>query len=67
MCQGCTYQVRKSAPFRSASKLRCKAADNGFKQVQFAYLAVISYLDKLFQPSYTLSTQISPLALPRAS
>ena len=34
--QGCRYQVRKSAPFRIAGKLRCKAADNGFKQVQFA-------------------------------
>jgi len=55
--------VRKSAPFRIAGKLR----SNGFKQVQIAYLAVISYLDKLVQPSYTLSTQISPLAMPRAS
>jgi len=54
MCQGCTYQVRKSLLFRSAGKLRCKAADNGFKQVQFAYLEVISYLDKLVQPSYCL-------------
>jgi len=50
----------------NCGKLRCKAADNGFKLVQIAYLAVISYLDKLVQPSYTLSTQISPLALPRA-
>ena len=41
---------------RIAGKLRCKAADSGFKQVQIAYLAVISYLDKLVQPSYTLST-----------
>ena len=57
--------MRKSAPFRIAGKLRCKAADNGFKQVQIAYLALISYLDKLVQPSYTLSMQISPLALPR--
>ena len=38
-------------------------ADNGFKQV--AYLAVISHLDKLVQPSYTLCTQFKPLALPR--
>ena len=37
--------MRKSAPFRVASKLRCKAKDNGFKQVQIAYLTVISYLD----------------------
>ena len=40
--------------------------NNSFKQVQFAYLVVISYLDKLVQPSYPLSMQISPLALPRA-
>ena len=39
-----------------------KAADNCFKKVQFAYLAVISYLDKLLQPSYTLPMQTSPLA-----
>ena len=58
--------MRKSALFRIAGKLRCKAADNGFKQVQIAYLALISYLDKLVQPSYTLSMQISPLGLPRA-
>ena len=35
---------------------------NGFKQVQIAYLTVISYL---IQPSYTLSTQIKPKATPR--
>ena len=58
--------MRKSAPFRIAGQLRCKAADDGFKQVQIAYLALISYLDKLVQPSYTLSMQISPLGLPRA-
>ena len=29
---------------------------NGFKQVQIAYLAAISYLDKLVQFSFTLST-----------
>ena len=61
------YQVRKLVLFRIAGKLRYKPADNGFKQVQLAYLAVISYLDKLVQPSYMLSTRISPLALPRAS
>ena len=59
--------MRKSALFRIAGKLRSKAADNRFKQMQIAYLAVISYLDKLVQPSYMLSTQISPLAQPRAS
>ena len=30
---------------------------NGFKQVQIAYLAAISYLDKLVQPSYTNQAQ----------
>ena len=55
--------MRKSAPFRIAGKLRCKAADNGFKQVQIAYLALISYLDKLVQPSYMLFMLISPLAV----
>ena len=64
ICLGCRYQVRKSALFRIAGKLQ--AADNGFKQVQIAYLSEITYLDKLLQPSYMLSTQISPLALPRA-
>ena len=61
------YQVRKSAPFRIHGKLRRKATANGFKQVHIAYLAVISYLDKLVQPSYTLSMQIRPWGLPRAS
>ena len=37
--------------------------ENGFKQVQKAYLALISYL---VQPSYMLSAQISPLATPWA-
>ena len=41
--------MRKSAPFQIAGKLRCIAPGNGFKQVQIAYLAVITYLDKLFQ------------------
>ena len=45
-------------------KLQCKATDNGFKT---AYLAVISYLDKLVQPSYKQSAEISPLELPSAS
>ena len=67
ICQGCRHQVRKSAPFRIPGKLRCKTTANGLKQVQIAYLAVISYVDKLVQPSYTPSMQISPLALPGAS
>ena len=67
ICQGCRYEVRKLVLFRIRGKLLCKATANGFKKVQIAYLAVISYLDKLVQPSYTLSMQIRPLALPRAS
>ena len=55
--------MRKSAPIRIPGKLRCKATTNGFKQAEI----VISYLDKLVQPSYMLSLQISPLVLPRAS
>ena len=38
--------MRKSAPFQIAGKLRGTPTDNGFKQVQIAYLAVISNLDK---------------------
>ena len=52
--------------FRGAGKLRLWPALNGFKQVLIAYLAKISYLDKLVQPSYTLSTQIRLKATPRA-
>ena len=57
----------KSVPFQIAGKLRCKSADNGFKKIQNDCLAMSSHLDKLVQPSYILSMQISPLALPRAS
>ena len=39
----------------TAGKLRGTPTDNGFKQVQITYLAVISNLDKLVQLSYTLS------------
>ena len=39
--------MRKSAPFQIASKLRGTPTDNGFKQVQIAYLAVISNLERL--------------------
>jgi len=52
--------MRKS---QIAGKLRSIPTDNGFKQVQIAYLAVISNLDKLVQLNYTL---IRPLASPRA-
>ena len=58
----------KSALFQSVGKsyVYGHTQCNGFKQVQIAYLAPISYLDKLVQPSYTLSTQIrSPLATPQ--
>ena len=44
--------MRKSAPFQIAGKLRYTPTDNGFKQVQIAYLAVISNLEKLVQPCY---------------
>ena len=43
-------------------KLQYTLTDNGFRQVKIAYLAVISNLDKLVQPSYTLSMQIRTLA-----
>ena len=59
-------QMRKSAPFQIAGKLRGTLTDNGFKQVQIAYLAVINNLSKLVQLSYTLSKQIRPLESPRA-
>ena len=58
--------MRKSVPFQIAGKLQCKATANDFKQVQIGYLAVISYLHNLVQPSYLLSMQISLLALPIA-
>ena len=51
-------QMRKSAPFQIAGKLRGTLTDNSFKRVQIAYLGVIGNLDKLVQPSYTLSWQI---------
>ena len=44
----------KSVPFQIAGKLRYTPTDNGFKQVQIAYLAVISNLDKPVQPCYML-------------
>ena len=43
--------MRKSAPFQIACKLRGTLTDNGFKQVQIAYLAVINNLGKLVQLS----------------
>ena len=33
-CQSCTYQVGYSVLFPVARKLRCMAAENGFKQVE---------------------------------
>ena len=57
--------MRKSAPFQNVGKLGGTPADNGFKQVQIVYLAVISNLDKLVQLSYMLLNQIRQLASPR--
>ena len=51
-------QMRKSALFQIAGKLQYTPTDNGFKQVQNAYLAVISNLDKLVQYCYMLPMQI---------
>ena len=43
------------------------AAENGFKQVENHLVSGSQgYLDKLFQPSYTVFTQIKPLLLPKA-
>ena len=53
-------------PFQIVGKLRYTPVDNGFKQVQIAFLAVISNLDILVQPCYMLPLQISLLARPRA-
>ena len=39
--------MRISAPFQIAGKLRGTLTDNGSKQVEITYLAVISNLDKL--------------------
>ena len=52
-------QMTKSISFHIAGKLQGTPTDNGFKQVQIAYLAVISNLGKL---SYTLSKQTRWLA-----
>ena len=46
--------MRKSALFQIAGKLRGTPTDNGFKQVQIAYLAVISNLERLVTLIYTL-------------
>ena len=56
----------KTALFQIAGKLRGTPTDNGFKQVEIAYLAVISNLERLVPLSYTLSMQIRPLANPGA-
>ena len=45
----------KLVPFLIAGKLLYTPTDDGLKQVQIAYLAVISNLDKLVQPCYMLS------------
>ena len=56
----------KLALFQIPGKLRYTPIDKGFKQVQIAYLAVISNLDELVQPCYMLPLQIRLLARPRA-
>ena len=59
--------MRKSAPFQITGKIRYTLTDNGFKQVQITYLAVISSsLDKLVQPCYMLPMQIRPLVKSKA-
>ena len=54
----------KSAKFVTAVSIKWDiiAADNSFKKV-----VVVRNLDSLFQPSYTLLTQITPLLLPKDS
>ena len=42
----------KIDPFQTAGKLQNTPTYNGFKQVQIAYLAVISNLDKLYSPAW---------------
>ena len=54
------------ALFQIAGKLQYAPIDNSFKQVQIAYLGVISNLDKLVQSCYMLPMQIRLLARPRA-
>ena len=54
----------KVAPFQTVGKLQYTPADNGFKQVQNTYLAMISNLDELVQPCYVLPLQISLQCLP---
>ena len=56
--------MRKSAPFATARSDDRYSAQNGFKQIEIAYLALISHLDELIHPIYTLSTEIKPLAQP---
>ena len=59
--------MRKSALFQLLVSYEVYTpTDNGFKQVQIAYLALISNIDKIVQLSYMLSKQIRLLASPRA-
>ena len=51
-------QMGKSALFQIAGKLQYTPTDNGLKQLQNAYLAVINSLDKLVQYCYMLPMQI---------
>ena len=45
----------ESCRFKLLVSYDVQQAENGFKQVEIAYLAVISHLDKLVQPGYTLA------------
>ena len=39
--------MRKTAPFPITGKLQCIGAENGFKQVETAYVAANCYFDKI--------------------
>ena len=64
--QGYKYQVGNSVLFQSL-EATMYGEENGFNQVVNVHLAVVSYLDKLVQPSYTLFKLIMPQGLLKAS
>ena len=53
--------------FKGLVSYECSYASMASNKCNIAYLVVISHLDKLVQPSYTLCTQIRPLATLEAS
>ena len=58
LCQSCKHPMVESCRF----KLRVSYdVYDGFTQVEIAYLAAVSHLDKLVQPSYAICTQFKPL------